>query len=88
MSDLNSNPQPTPRQGMNWFNWRTQQWDTLTEPPTDNNALDYLPNNPAVPHLYQLLREQGLSTLDAMIKILTIAIEGQETQKKARRDER
>jgi hypothetical protein len=59
---------------MQLYNYKTQKYDEMETPTTDEVALDYLPQHPAAKGLFEVLRLQDLSILDAMIEVLSACV--------------
>lgn len=57
-----------------WMNYRTGQYESRPQgfilTATDEQALDYLPQDPSVKGMFQCLRDMGKSVPDAMIYVL------------------
>ena len=60
-----------PNEGYNWWNYRTEKYDSLIAFPDDNAILDYMPQNPAAFNMYRMLRNNfRMSVADAMVYVL------------------
>jgi hypothetical protein len=60
---------------LNWFNKRTQTWDYVDAATfTDETALDYLPQLEVAVSLFKLYRQQGVSIVDAMKRVLEASL--------------
>jgi len=56
-----------------WYNYRLRKY--VTDGPTDDTVLDYMPQNPAAEMLYRIYHEEGgLSLLDALANVLTAVL--------------
>jgi len=65
-----------------WHNYRTGETDYREAPASDEEAVDYLPQG-AGTQLYLLYREHSekpLSVLEAMVKVLSVAVGEKETE--------
>ncbi len=58
-----------------WHNFATGEYEFRTPPTTDEEAIEYLPQDPAVHNLYSLYRLHGdLSIGQAMVNVLSSAV--------------
>jgi hypothetical protein len=66
---------------MYWYNYQTKEYDYVEGPTTDEEALKYLPQDPASQSLFKLYREhEGLSIAHAMLKVLTLHVKKEDGQ--------
>ena len=57
---------------MAWYNYQTKKYDYFSgAPATDEQAVKYLPDNPAARGLFILWRKDGKSIEQAMINVLS-----------------
>lgn len=59
---------------MQWFNFQTNEFDSLEKPKTDEEAICYIPNIPAAHGLFKVHRMMGKSIEEALIETLTSCI--------------
>jgi hypothetical protein len=52
-----------------WYNFTTGEYDQLSVPPTDEQARQFIPQDPSVQQLYTLYR-QDMDVKHAMVKVL------------------
>lgn len=57
-----------------WHNFKTGVIDCREAPHTDEEALQYISQNPSAQSMYLCYRQLGASVLDAMIKVLSACI--------------
>lgn len=56
-----------------WFNYATQQYDSLEQPPqSDAEAQQYIAQNSSAQGLYKVYRQQGHDILTALEKVLKV----------------
>lgn len=61
----------------NWYNYKTKDYELFGGPETDEKAKCFIPQNRASQMLFDLYRShEGLSIIDAMIKVLTANTKG------------
>lgn len=57
-----------------WYNYKTGEWEERDAPQTDEEAVNYIPQQAGVA-MYHLLREyRGLSIPEAMLYVLSVAV--------------
>jgi hypothetical protein len=59
---------------MYWHNFATGTTDYRTMPTRDDEVKQYLPQEPAALNLFELYRQRGETTADAMIKVLQACV--------------
>lgn len=68
MTETKKTPTEMPMPIFSWYNYQTDEYDGLTEPPTDYSA--YIPQHQAAQMLYRLYQEVGDTPIAAALKVL------------------
>jgi hypothetical protein len=67
-------PLPTPLKIPTMENFKTGEIESFPDNLTDEKAKEYIPQERAHQTLYDLSRLEGLSALDALIKVLKLSV--------------
>ena len=57
-----------------WHNYVTDEYDYNDAPTTDEQAMQYIPQDPSALGLYKCHRKLGLPILEAMIRVLSACV--------------